>query len=208
MRASWRRVRCVRGGEQVRLFIATDLDEAAREAIAALQWRLVRRVGDRSSLKWTKPEQMHVTLAFVGEADEALSAKLIVAMQARPAQRTFEATFERVGVFPPHGAPRVLWLGVGAGAAELTTLQGEIAARVERLGVVLERRPFHPHLTLARWRDARPGDRRSVDEVAHASEVARVRVDHATLYRSQTLAAGPIYTPLARVTLLERSTDA
>lgn len=186
----------------MRLFIATDLDDAAREAIAALQWRLVRRVGDRSSLKWTKPEQMHVTLAFIGEADEMLSANLIVAMQARPAQTAFEAAFARIGVFPARGAPKVLWLGVGAGTTEMTALQVEITGRVERLGVTLERRPFHPHLTLARWRDARPGDRRTVDEIADVGEVARVRIDHATLYRSQTLPAGPVYTPLARVTLL------
>lgn len=185
----------------MRLFIATDLDQAAREAIAALQWRLRRRVGERSSLKWTKPEQMHVTLAFIGEADESLSASLIVAMQARPAQRAFDVAFERLGVFPTHGAPKVLWLGVGAGAAEMIALQGEVAARVGRLGVALEGRPFQPHLTLARWRDSRPSDRRAVDEIADVDDVARVRIDHATLYRSQTLPAGPVYTPLARVTL-------
>ena len=185
----------------MRLFIATDLDDAAREAVAALQWRLRRRVGDGSSLKWTKPEQMHVTLAFMGEVDEVQSAKLIVAMQPRPAQPVFDAAFERIGVFPLRAAPKVLWLGVGAGAAEMTALQGEIAARVERLGVPLDRRPFQPHLTLARWRDSRPRDRRIVDEMTDADVVARVRIDHVTLYRSQTLPEGPVYTPMARVTL-------
>ena len=74
----------------MRLFVATDLDAAAREEIAALQWRLVRRVPDQSSLKWTKPDQMHLTLVFIGEADEALTAKLIVAMQ--PAAPVITAT--------------------------------------------------------------------------------------------------------------------
>jgi len=186
----------------VRLFLATDLDDAAREAIAALQWRLKRRVGDRASLKWTSPEQMHVTLVFIGDADETVSAKLIVATQKRPAQAAFDVTFERLGMFPPRGAPKVLWLGVGAGVVEMTALQAEIAARVEPLGVVVERRPFHPHVTLARWRDAAPGDRRAVDEMGEVGEIACVRIDHATLYRSQTLPAGPVYTPVARVTLL------
>jgi len=148
---------------------------------------------------------MHVTLAFIGEADETLAAKLIVAMQRRPAQPAFDASFDRVGLFPPHGAPRILWLGVGEGADAMAALQAEIAARVDALGVELERRPFHPHLTLARWRDARPSDRHAVDDLPEVGLVARVRIDHATLYRSQTLPDGPVYTPVARVTLARSS---
>jgi 2'-5' RNA ligase len=185
----------------VRLFIATDLDDAAREAIAALQWQLKRRAASGSSLKWTKPEQWHVTLAFIGEADEMLSSKLIVATQKRPAQPPFDVTFDRVGMFPPRGAPRVLWLGVGEGADAMTALQGEIASRVEALGIALERRTFHPHLTLARWHDGRPSDRRALDDVGDIGKIARVHIDHATLYRSQLSSSGAIYTPMARVTL-------
>jgi 2'-5' RNA ligase len=185
----------------MRLFIATDLDDAAREAIAALQWQLKRRAAAGSSLKWTRPEQWHVTLAFIGEADDMLSSKLIVATQKRPAQPAFEATFDRVGMFPPRGAPRVLWLGVSQGADAMSALQREIAARVEAVGVALERRTFHPHLTLARWHDGRPSDRRAFDEMAEPGEIARVHIDHATLYRSQLSPGGSIYTPMARVTL-------
>jgi RNA 2',3'-cyclic 3'-phosphodiesterase len=185
----------------VRLFVATDLDAAAREEIAALQWRLGRRVRDQSSLKWTKPDQMHLTLVFIGEADEALAAKLIVAMQPVAEQPAFDVTFGGVGMFPPHGAPRVLFLGVQAGAAETTALQREIGDRFERVGVARESRPFHPHLTLGRWRESRSADRRAVGEVSDTGVVARVHVDHATLYRSQPSSAGSIYTPLARATL-------
>src|SRR5579871_256123 len=157
----------------MRLFIATDLDDVAREQIAALQWKLKRTLRDDGAIKWTTPEQTHLTLVFIGEADEMLSAKLIVAMQPRSTQAPFDATFERIGMFPPRGAPRVLWIGVGAGAASMTALQQEIATRVERLGVALERRPFHPHLTLARWRDSRPSDRRAVDDAAEPGVIAR-----------------------------------
>lgn len=185
----------------MRLFVATDLDDAALEEIGALQWRLKRRAGERGSLKWTKREQMHLTLAFIGEADEMLAAKLIAAMQKRAGQAPFDVEFEHIGVFPPHGAPRILWLGVGRGAADLIALQRDIAARVEAVGVRLEERPFHPHLTLGRWRDGRPSDRRAIDEMADTGVVARASVDHATLYRSQLSPGGSIYTPVARVTL-------
>jgi 2'-5' RNA ligase len=185
----------------VRLFIAADIDDNAREQIAALQWRLKRRVDETSSVKWIRPEQMHLTLAFIGEANEMLSAKLIVAMQKRSAQGAFDATFERIGIFPPRGAPRVLWLGVTEGADEMVALQREFAARVEAVGVTLESRPFHPHLTLARWRDGRPRERHAFEEGADTGAVARVRIDHATLYRSQLSSSGSTYTPVARVTL-------
>ena len=185
----------------MRLFIATDLDDAAREAIAALTWRLERRVGDRASLKWTKPDQMHLTLAFIGEVDEMLSATLIVAMQKPAAQPAFDLVFDRLGMFPPRGAPRIVWLGVSDGAAQAVALQREVADRVQRLGVALEQRPFHPHLTLARWRDSRPADRGAIDELSDTGAVARVRVDHATLYRSQLSSTGSVYTPVARVRL-------
>ena len=184
----------------MRLFIAVDLDDAARQEIAAFQWQIGRAVG-RSSPRWTKPEQMHLTLAFIGEADEMLAAKLTVAMMKPVSQPSFDVAFEQIGVFPPHGAPRVLWLGVGTGADAMIVLQREITARLEPLGVALERRPFRPHLTLARWPDARPGDRRAVERLPDSGVVARVRIDHATLYRSQTLPSGPVYTPLARATL-------
>ncbi len=185
----------------MRLFIATDLDDQAHEAIDALLWRLRRRVGDRGSLKWTKPGQMHLTLAFVGEADEILAAKLIAAMQKPAEQSPFDVAFEGIGMFPPRGAPRIVWLGVGEGATELIALQREVAKRVTALGVELEDRAFHPHLTLGRWRDARPGDRHAIDAVSDSGVVARLRIDHATLYRSQLSPGGSIYTPLARVTL-------
>jgi RNA 2',3'-cyclic 3'-phosphodiesterase len=184
----------------MRLFIATDLDDTARREIAAYQWQL-GRAGRRGSQRWTKPEQMHVTLAFIGEADEVLTAKLTVAMMKPLSQASFDVAFERVGVFPPHGAPRVLWLGVGAGADGMIALQREVAARLEPLGVALERRTFHPHLTLARWRESRAGDRRAIDNLPDPGVVARVRIDHATLYRSQTLPSGSVYTPLARARL-------
>ena len=185
----------------MRLFTAIDLDDEAREAVAALQWRLVRRVGERSSVRWTKPEQMHLTLVFIGEADEALAARVIAAVHPTPSLPRFDVSFEGVGVFPPRGAPRVLWLGVRAGAREMEGLQREFTDRLERIGVSLERRPFHAHLTLARWRDSRPADRRAVSEIADTGTVATVRVDHVTLYRSQLSATGSTYTPVVRVTL-------
>src|SRR5205809_6537190 len=101
----------------MRLFAAIDLDDGAREAIANEQTRLKRKLGraDRS-LRWARPEQMHLTLVFIGSVDEARGAAIVNLMCGDIAAEPFTISFEALGVFPPHPAPSVLWLGVAQGA--------------------------------------------------------------------------------------------
>lgn len=189
-----------------RLFVAISLDGEARRAIARTQDEMARTIGapDRGSLKWIRPEHVHVTLAFLGHVDEALVADVTTAIAADIPVAPFMARFGGLGVFPPRGAPRVLWMGVRAGAAEIAAVQREVAARVERAGIALEARPFHPHLTLARWRDSPTPDARPVVSAASADAgggIASVRVEHATLFQSELSPAGSTYRALARATL-------
>ena len=89
-----------------------------------------------------------------------VSRRSVVEAIGQPVQaERFPIVFGGLGLFPPAGAPRVLWLGLTAGARDVIGVQREIAARVTRLGIGLERRPFQPHLTLARWRTSRRSDR-------------------------------------------------
>ena len=186
----------------MRLFIAIDLNESAREAIRTEQARLKKALAGRSSLKWVRDEQMHLTLVFLGEVADDLAQRIVDSINQPIDQVAFEASFGGVGMFPPHGPPRVLWIGMRDGAQQTIAVQRELAARVRRLGVELEDRPFHPHLTLARWRDSRASDRSRAADAAKATRaVARVHVDHATLYQSRLSPSGSTYTPLARATL-------
>jgi 2'-5' RNA ligase len=189
----------------MRLFIALDLDAAAREAIANEQKRLktVLRESRGSSIKWVSPDHMHLTLVFLGEVEEARATALIGDVGRDVAQRPFDIVFGEIGVFPPRGAPSVLWMGVESGAEPAIALQQELAARVASHDVRLESRPFRPHLTLARWRASRSADReRALAAVRRA--VATLHVDHATLYQSRLSSAGPSYTALARANLSVR----
>jgi 2'-5' RNA ligase len=188
----------------VRLFIALDLDDKARAAMAAAQKRLAAGIGDasRSSLKWIPPDRLHLTLVFLGEVDDARAPVVIDAAGADLAQAPFDVAYVGVGVFPARGAPKVLWVGVGAGAREVIDLQQALAARVSAAGDRIESRPFSPHLTLARWRESRGADRARALTAAPEGTIARVRVDHATLYHSRISSAGPTYTPLARANLI------
>jgi RNA 2',3'-cyclic 3'-phosphodiesterase len=186
----------------MRLFIAVDLSEDARQAIAVAQNRIAAALAaEESRLKRVRPEHMHLTLVFLGRvADDDVPA--LVDAIGRDADATpFEVVFAGLGVFPPRGAPRVLWLGVADGAAALVALQRDLAQRTIARGIALEARPFHPHLTLGRWRSSRPLDRGRALAAGVPGPVASVRVERATLYESRLSPAGPTYTPLAHANL-------
>jgi 2'-5' RNA ligase len=186
----------------MRLFVAVDLDAAARAAIAAEQTRIASVMGDaRSSVRWVNADHLHLTLVFLGEASES-QASTVAAALGRPIEASpFDLTFQGMGVFPTRGSPRAVWIGVTDGATQLIDLQRELARRVASEGIALEARPFQPHLTLGRWRQSRPSDRGRALAASRSEIVARVHVPGATLYHSRLSSAGPAYTVLARANL-------
>jgi 2'-5' RNA ligase len=167
----------------MRLFVALDLDDDARLAIAALQQRVAKALEADRSIKAVDPAHMHLTLAFLGEIAERDVPAIVDALSTSIGVDPFAAVFQGLGVFPPRGAPRVLWLGVAEGSDEIVEVQRVVARRLEVLGVALEPRPFHPHLTLARWRTSRPADRPRALSV-ESRAVAGMNVDHVTLYKA------------------------
>jgi len=191
----------------MRLFIAADLPDSVRDALAAEQKRISAALaGSGSSLKWVKPEHAHLTLVFIGNVEDARVHAVTDAVAVDVETPPFEAAFEGAGVFPPRGAPRVLWIGVAAGARELSNLQRILAARIAALRLPVEDRAFHPHLTLARWRESRSADRKRALVAARRGVVARAQISGATLYHSRLSPAGPTYTALARANLTESRT--
>src|SRR5262249_30053668 len=136
-----------------------------------------------------------------GQVDDERGARMGEAFAQRGDRRAFDLTFSGIGVFPPHGAPRALWVGTSEGHVELAALQRELAARAVQLGTLIEQRPFSPHLTIARWKSSKPSDRRRALAGAGGEPLARMRIDHATLYRSELSSSGSRYTALARTDL-------
>jgi 2'-5' RNA ligase len=185
----------------MRLFVAVDIDQAARASIAGEQQRLRAVAEGGSALRWVKSDQLHMTLVFLGEIEEVRAAAVIAAYDAPAAVAPFDLVFQGVGVFPARGAPRALWIGIGEGETQLSGLQRLLAARALELGVALDSRPFRPHLTLGRWKESRSSDRHRLVDQGRGGAIARVQVTCATLYRSQLSSSGPAYTPLAHVTL-------
>lgn len=183
----------------MRLFVAIDLSDEVRRAVAAEQKRIARILapGD-TSLKWVRPEHLHLTLAFIGNVEEPDAAPIVDAMAQPIGTDSFGVAFGGPGVFPPRGAPRVLWLGLAAGAAEVIEIQRVVVNRLGAAHAALDRRLFHPHLTLARWRSSRVAVARQAMAADRGATTPRMAVDAATLYRSRLTPTGPTYTPLAR----------
>jgi len=174
----------------MRLFVAIHPDAATQAWLAESQRRLRKELKRFSrDLRWTDPESIHVTLAFLGEVPEA--APVEQALQACRCAPS-ELTVGGLGVFPGPHRPNVIWTGVTDETGNLMRLQSEIAAAMAAF-VVPERRRFEPHLTLAR---VKPGRRSRLGEVIMALSAdwgnapEPWRVESFSLMRSQLDSAG------------------
>jgi 2'-5' RNA ligase len=184
----------------MRLFTAIELTDEARDAVAHAQQRIRTDFGDLvSSLRFVRPEHLHVTLIFIGETPDETAAAIVETMRQDLDQPSFQLHLGGIGIFPPRKRPRVLWLGALAGANECVALHAAVAARLAKAGVSIDPRPFRPHLTLARWREGRHAGRPRLSEPSGV--VARVDVRSVTLFQSRPTPDGPAYTALARARL-------
>jgi 2'-5' RNA ligase len=149
----------------MRCFVAIELPEATRGALRRIQDDL--RAGlDR--LRWVRPDGIHLTLRFLGEVAAERAGTLSAALGRRIGGSVppFALSVRGLGIFPPRGRPRVLWIGLagsgtgdGDGLEALKRLHGRVEEACAEAGFPGEGRPFHPHLTLARVAAGRPDER-------------------------------------------------
>jgi 2'-5' RNA ligase len=135
----------------VRLFVALEIPAAVRDNLTAQVAELRElsaKVADKRP-RWVRPENLHVTLKFIGEVAPTKLAGIRDALSAIRSDAPVEIKFRGLGFFPNEQHPRVLWAGLDA-SANLPPLAGDIDGALETQGIALERRPFTPHLTLAR----------------------------------------------------------
>jgi 2'-5' RNA ligase len=143
---------------------------------------------------FTKIDQLHFTLAFLGEqpgADEALAAG--VSLREVPA---FELVLSGVGAFPSTMRPRVLWIGVTGGGAELVAAAEKLRTALEHRGFKLEERKFRPHLTLGRVRPQGERGAKQALAVVPPGELARWMASEACLMQSVLGKGGATHTVL------------
>jgi 2'-5' RNA ligase len=123
-----------------RLFIAIDPPEEVKDQLTEICFGL-------PGAKWVEPEQMHITLKFIGEVDGAVLREAREALATIPVN-PFEVTVKGVGFFPPRGDPQMLWAGIN-GNDRLVQLRNKIETTLERAGIGREKRKFAPHIGLA-----------------------------------------------------------
>ncbi|HWS54869.1 MAG TPA: RNA 2',3'-cyclic phosphodiesterase [Pyrinomonadaceae bacterium] len=181
-----------------RIFCAVELPAGLRELVAARAARL-REAFPRVRVSWVRGESLHLTLKFVGEIGPARVADLSEAAgRAAAGAGAFGLTVAGAGTFPPHGPPRVLWLGVEDVSGGLARLNRRLEDECAAAGFEREARAFSPHLTLARPRD--PRDARGL-AAAHREtpfEPQAFNVNELIVMESELAPGGSRYTPVSR----------
>ncbi len=162
-----------------RLFIAIALPPDVQKKLSDFQ-REMKSFAKHA--KWARVENIHLTLKFLGNAQEDRIAELASALQTI-SNMSFSIQMRGCGFFPNSRKPNVFWVGVDA--VELGPLQQKVEEITARLGFEKEKRAFSPHLTLARLRDPRGLDR-LIEETARRKDasLSEFTVSHFSLYES------------------------
>ena len=190
--------------EQIRSFIAIELPDELKLALARLQDKL--RQTQQPWIKWVDPQAIHLTLKFLGNISVDKISRITKAMEAATQGiPPFHLEVSNLGAFPNLRQVQVVWVGVGGEIDRLRELQQRLDSHLVPLGFSAEKREFTAHLTLARLRNHAPPDERqrlghliaaTKFENAHPIEVAAIN-----LMKSQLTREGAIYSKISSVGL-------
>ena len=186
--------------EKIRVFVAVELSEEARAALASVIDAL--KAADVRAIRTVRPDGIHLTLQFLGDIDASLIPNMIDALSdAVRGHEPFSVGLSDMGVFPNRSRARVLWAGVNGDMADLKSLQQKVERSLGGLGFKADGRGFNPHLTLARLRDrASDSDRqKALDTLFRAtvSDCPSFEVRSISLMRSTLQLGGTFHESLA-----------
>ena len=187
----------------MRVFIAIDIDEQIRKMLGELQLELQTKADiKKSDVKWVRPDNMHLTLKFLGEIkDEQVPEVCNIVKDATNGHESFELAVESVGHFGGRSA-RVLWVGCGQNCSELRRVQEDIEQQLASAGWPEEKRDFAGHLTLCRVRNPKAGVKLAqLTEAYKDFKLGIMPADAVLVYQSQLRPTGPIYTVLGNYKL-------
>ncbi len=187
--------------QRLRTFIAIDPGKAIRDKLVALQETLARA---GTEVKWVEPDNLHVTLLFLGEVNaNDVPAVCQVVAESVADQAAFALSIETTGCFPNPRRPRVLWAGVGQGAPEVCAVHDALERPLLDLGCYRrEDRKYTPHITLGRVKSDRPTDSLALVLAKHAAwKGGETTVREIHVMSSELTPEGPNYTVLSRAKL-------
>jgi 2'-5' RNA ligase len=187
----------------MRVFIAIDIGEEIRKGLADLQADLQSKVDiKKSDVKWVEPKGIHLTLKFLGEIkDKEVVDVCNITKEVAGRHKDFELNVETVGSFGGRN-PRVLWVGTGEGSDNLLELQKDLEQQLDSAGWPAEEREFSGHLTLCRIRNPNAGAKLAqISEAYKDFKLGSFPAESITVYQSQLMPSGPIYTVLGNYEL-------
>ncbi len=183
----------------IRTFIAIEIPEEIQKQVALLAGSLK---GSGTNVRWVNQENIHLTLKFLGDVQEARIEGLARAVaEVTRGTAPFEVSLSVVGVFPSMRSPRIVWVGVGEGEEPIERLQKGIEENLARIGFPKEGRKYTPHITIGRVKSKR-GVEELVAKLRQTSFSSEpFKVEGVTVFGSKLTPEGPVYTRLEEVKL-------
>jgi len=180
--------------EQIRSFVAFDLEnEQVLSRLAAAQKLLVETGAD---LKLVEPQNIHVTIRFLGEISPGMVDKVYEAMK-NVKFTPFSIQLRGLGVFPNINYARVVWAGMTEGVEQLKSIFAQLEPKIRALGFAADAHGFSPHLTIARVRSSVNKQRLAELVTKKADyEFGLIKADCLRLKRSELSPKGPTYSTL------------
>ena len=188
-----------------RTFIAIDLSSEVRDALADLQNRL-KTIVPPKTVRWTAPQNIHLTLHFLGDTAIGDVEKVSEAINATTlTYKPFSLTLGKLGCFPNTRRPRIVWVGILGDIASLTALHHNLGDKIRAaINFAPETRPYSPHLTIGRVRKGIPSRHMTQlsqvlqQEQPKVGPLADMWVTEISLMKSELKAAGTVYTQISR----------
>jgi 2'-5' RNA ligase len=178
----------------MRTFIAIELPEEIRTILSRIQDELKQTQAD---VKWVKPENIHLTLKFLGEIEQDLIKKIHPILDGIAQKNSpFSLYLSQLGAFPKLQYPRVIWIGL-TNDQQVSEIAKDLEKGMLKIGLPAESRPFSSHITLGRVRSGL--NRKALVEKIESlnknlsSPQPEFKVLGLTLFKSTLTPQGPIY---------------
>jgi len=187
----------------MRTFIAFELPEEIKSGLARLQEEIKVSGAD---VKWIRPENLHLTLKFIGKASEEQAEKITLMIQEAAGKNSpFMMQIATIGAFPKIDFPRVIWAGLDKGDAEAKKIAAELEKETQMLGIAKEERKFSSHITIGRVRSGK-NRLKLVKILKELTDKPRerfpeVNIGRITLFKSTLTPQGALYESLSEATL-------
>lgn len=182
----------------VRAFLAFDIPPKVKQTLGKLIDDFSKK---ETGVKWTNPENMHVTMKFFGDIEESLLLGDISGSIKSVTNKTKESVLgcSGVGVFPNWKYPKIIWAGFSGDVEPVLQLQTNLETALKDYDIKKDERAFRLHLTIGRAKDIKStGTLMNIVNNLGPIDFGKVTIDHLTLYKSLLTKDGPVYTSLKR----------